>query len=186
MWKDIIGHEGHYQVSNLGRVKSLQRTLMQSNNHPITINEKILKPSLNGMDYWTVCLGYRNRQRVHRLIAKAFIPNPENKPFINHKNGVRKDNRIENLEWCTHSENMIHAYRVLQVKPPATMLGKFGKDNPLSKKIVCLNNGNIYYGISEAARQLGLSVGNISEAVNGKIKHTKGFSFRFINNENDY
>lgn len=104
-FRDIIGYEWYYKISNLWNVKSLHNK-----------NIKILK-SFPDKD-WYLCLNIvLNKKvkhfRIHRLIAQAFIPNPENKPYINHKNWIKNDNRIENLEWCTNSENWIHKYRIL-------------------------------------------------------------------------
>lgn len=100
-WKPIVGYENTYEVSNLGRVRSLRRNL-------------IMKPQLVGAGYSkvTLCgamLQYKAAY-VHRLVAQAFMTNPENKPEVNHKNGVKTDNRERNLEWATQSENKKHAY----------------------------------------------------------------------------
>src|SRR3990167_2906059 len=113
-WKDILGYEGLYQVSNLGRVKSLSKLKINGQFTHIT-KEKILININNKTGYLQVNLT-RNTQKVfsvHRLVAQAFIPNPENKPQTNHKDGNKKNNHIDNLEWATVSENGIHSYRVL-------------------------------------------------------------------------
>ena len=114
-WVDVSGYEGLYQVSNKSRVKSLSR----QKRHPSGVfgvtKEKLLSQS-NTVGYLRVGLKKGKRQlsvKVHRLIAIAFIPNPLNKPQINHKNGIRIDNRIENLEWCSAKENTNHAINVL-------------------------------------------------------------------------
>lgn len=104
IWKDIIGYEGLYQISNLGNVKSLPRKHSPKN--------KILKPSLNNKGYLIIKLcknKKHNQKKMHRLIASAFIPNPENKPQINHIDCVKTNNSIPNLEWCTAKENIVHA-----------------------------------------------------------------------------
>ena len=108
-WKAIKGYEGLYEVSNLGRVKSLERKVK----HPIvrekTIKEKILKYNIDNNGYLYVTLykdGKSKSFKVHRLVAIAFIPNPNNKPDIDHINTNKKDNRIENLRWVTKEENM--------------------------------------------------------------------------------
>lgn len=112
-WKDIDGYEGYYQISNLGRVKSLERKVVGYYGADRTLKERI--KSLQKSDgYLTVSLsknGKNKRYKIHRLLAKAFIPNPENKKCINHKNGIKTDNRIENLEWVTRKENLQHAHR---------------------------------------------------------------------------
>jgi len=101
-YKDIDGYEGIYQVSNLGNVKSLKYG-----------NEKVLKNYLSCTGYYKVslCVNFKAKSfNTHRLIAKSFIPNPDNKPQINHINGIRNDNRLDNLEWVTSKENMQHAH----------------------------------------------------------------------------
>jgi len=100
IWKDVLGYEGIYKVSSIGRIKSLKFG-----------KEKILKPVLNSKKYPMVNLLKDNPRKnflIHRLLGVAFIPNPENKCDINHINGIKNDNRIENLEWCTRSENLYH------------------------------------------------------------------------------
>ena len=115
IWKDIKGYEGSYQVSNLGRVKSLSREIYFSNRDYINLTKEIiLKPGNNGKGYLCVSFSKNNRQksfRVHRLVAKAFIPNLKNKPQVNHKDGDKKNNCIENLEWCDNYENFQHALK---------------------------------------------------------------------------
>lgn len=103
IWKDIGGYEGLYEVSNLGRIKSLHFK-----------ESKILKNLEDRDGYLQLNLTKNNKQKlhkIHRLVVIQFIENPLNKPEVNHKNGIKTDNRVENLEWVNHSENMKHGYR---------------------------------------------------------------------------
>lgn len=110
IWKDIKGYEGYYQVSNLGNVKSLERYVPHERKTFEFIRERILKQHKKRYCFVALSLnGKIKNLTVHRLVAKAFIPNPENKETVNHISGNKHDNRVENLEWLTVEENNNHA-----------------------------------------------------------------------------
>lgn len=112
IWKDIPGYEGLYQVSNLGRIKSLERDFKDKLGRRWYRKESILKSNNLG-GYLSVSLrkdGKTRYKSIHRLVALVFIPNPNMKLEVNHKNGLKDDNRLENLEWCDRSYNLKHAY----------------------------------------------------------------------------
>lgn len=161
----------NYYVTSSGSVYS--RSYRQ------TGRVKKLKPMVDLNNYLTIDLfngTKRCNKKIHRLVAEAFIPNPENKPQINHKNGNKKDNRVENLEWATSAENILHAYRVLRRRSPCPALGKLGVLNKLSKKVVQIKNGKTiasFWGTEEAERQTGINQSNISACCRG-LRKTAG------------
>lgn len=162
-WKDIKGFEGFYQISNLGRVKSLVRKG--------TPKEIILKQQTNAYGYWQVGLRKPKMQikfrRPHRLVAEAFIPKVEGKNYINHKNGIKKDNRIENLEWCTFKENSDHAWRTGLIDNRGENMGwaKLTQQqvNEIRSKYIPRK-----YSMRKLAKEYKVSYGAINAIINNK------------------
>lgn len=104
IWKDVVGFEGIYQISNTGKVKGLPRKYLI---------ERLLKPYISEHGYLMVRLYPSGKHKtIHRLLAEAFIPNPDNKPFVNHKDANKQNNDLNNLEWVTRLENIHHAVRL--------------------------------------------------------------------------
>jgi len=112
-WKDVVEYEGFYQVSSLGRVRSVDRKIKHKNNSHFNLYKgKVLRQGYSH-GYMSCVLTKNSKKRtvrVHRLVTIAFIPNLEDKPMVNHINGIKDDNKVSNLEWCTDSENKLHAY----------------------------------------------------------------------------
>ena len=163
-----------YYITDIGTV--------YSRNHDRSGRIKQLKTTTNRVGYKVVNLiknGVWKTKSVHRLVAETFIPNPENKPQVNHKNGIKTDNRVENLEWVTNQENQTHSWTILE--RIGSMTGKFGKDNPGSKIIQQIKNGKIiaeYNGIHEAMRETGIDYRNISACCHGKTKTSGGYQWK--------
>ena len=164
IWKDIPGYEGLYQVSNLGRVKSLSRIVNYGGRKRKT-TEKILKQNISRRYNSVQFQKCGKTITVHRLVANAFISNPENKPQINHINGIRADNRAENLEWCTQSENQKHAYKI--------GLQKGFSCNHFTRKISVFRDEVLikkYDSITECSVDMGLRYNSILRVLYGKRK----------------
>lgn len=136
IWKPVTGWEKLYHVSNLGRVKRLERPILYPNGFTYTKKEKIIALSNNGNNYFTVLLtktvnGKHQQKRflIHRLVAKEFCKNPENKKFVNHLDGDKKNNKANNLEWCHHYENLNHARENLNFQKSLEKINKQKKLN---------------------------------------------------------
>lgn len=174
-WRDINGYEGLYQVSNTGRVRSLGKWIDRKCKGKKWQEEKILKPKINKKGYQSVCLyknGVKKLFQVHRLVAQAFIPNPNNYPCVNHKNEIKDDNRVDNLEWCTVKYNNIYNGRQKRItaKRKKITLQIDQNTNEIIKE---------WSSIKEVEKELGLPGGNISMCCNGKRKICGGYKWQF-------
>ena len=166
VWKDIVEYEGIYQVSNLGKVKNKNNKLLK------------LKKDKNG---YLIAYLYKNSimkcKKVHRLVAKAFIPNLENKPQVNHKDGNKQNNNVNNLEWCSNRENIIHCWENnLHTK-------KFGNKHDGARKILQYDlDGNFikcWGSIVEASKYYNTTINNLWACLNKKSKTAKGFLWEY-------
>lgn len=127
VWRDVLGYEGLYQVSNFGAVKSIDR-IVYCGNKPKQIKGKSIKPYSSKVPYLRVCLylnGIRHQELIHRLVAQSFVPNPLNKPIINHLDNNPQNNDATNLEWVTQSENIKYSYKQGRSKSPFSERGKY-------------------------------------------------------------
>lgn len=195
-WKDIKEYEGLYQISNYGRIKSLEKQLKcKIKNNNTRVQKARIKKNRYDKDGYCRVTFFKNGVKkgktffVHRLVAIAFIFNSQNKPIVNHINGIKSDNRLYNLEWCTNSENDLHAYKNGLRKTNKTGLGKFGKLNGTSKAIYMLdkNTDEIimkFDALADAARYLGrkpYSMGYIAQQVRGERENAYGYRWRYVN-----
>lgn len=168
-WKDVVGYEGLYMVSSMGRIKSLGNG---NSRNKKWCKERLLKTGKNKDGYLQVCLwkdGVRKTCKVHRLVATAFIPNPQGLPEVNHISEIKTDNRAKNLEWCSHSYNNTYNDKSKKV---GEKLCKpiFGIDKMTGLIVE-------YKSAKEASRQTGISQGNIGSCLKGKRKSAGGFQW---------
>lgn len=190
IWCDISDYKGLYQVSTLGRVRSLDRIIYDQGRHWFQ-NGKILKASSQKSGYLFVTLskaGKAKQYRVHRLVAQAFIPNPSKLPQVNHKDEDVTNNKVENLEWCTakynlnygnHNQNVAktlkqHKYQKIAIengRKASTPVLKFTLDGKFLEK---------YSSQVEAAKNNNIRQGSVSNCCRGKVKQVKGYIYKYL------
>lgn len=173
IWKDIEGYEGLYQVSNLGRVKSLERVVLRGNGRTLKVRERILKSAIQGTGYERIYLhdeGVKRGFYAHRLVAQAFLYRKDGADEVNHKDGNKLNNESSNLEWVTGDENIDHAFKEgLHPKPRKTV------------HMLTLRGDHVmtFPSASEAARHLGVNSGGISSVCRGRRKRMYGYKWEF-------
>lgn len=175
-WRDAPGLEGYYQISNKGRLRSIDRVRIgQKLGQQFEAEHKgriIHQSHCHGYCVSRISIGDKQETvKIHRLVAGAFVPNPNGYNDVNHKNGNRSDNRVENLEWCTRQYNIWHAFYVTKTGLPRC------------RPVMCVENGQTYLSCSEASREMNIPKILIYSTAIGKQKSTHGLHFKFIDKE---
>lgn len=178
-WKDVIGYEKYYQVSNLGNVRSLDRKITWKNSFR-NLSGKMQRLIKHKSGYIRVSLNKNGKTKyhnVHRLVAMAFIDNIEKKQEVNHIDGKKDNNHYENLEWCTRSENVKHAVKtglVTHLKENSTIMRKKVIQMDLNRNPI-----RVFDSLSEASKETGVSKTYISQIANGTRNNPSKFYWQF-------
>ena len=197
IWRDIAEYEGIYQVSNIGNVRSLDRTIKGNLKVEHRIKGRILRQIIDHNGYSNVCLlknGDGKTMRVHRLVANAFIPNTDNKPQVNHIDGVKTNNKVENLEWVTNQENIIHAHRTGLAKITEKQRESARKNIAIIQKkkrkwvvqLDPIDNSliNVFPSIKDANKAVGENYhsGHIVSVCKGNREFSHGYKWQYFEN----
>lgn len=181
VFKPVSGYGGAYEISNLGNVRSVTRKVIRRNGRVISIKGKDMAMRTDEKGYMRVCLnnnGKTKRVAVHRLVAMAYLPNPDNKPQINHIDGNKGNNCVWNLEWCTNGENQKHAYRT-GLKHSVDSSGRpkvrVAMIDPVSGEQVAT-----FESFNEAARKMKIFAPNIRKVVLGERNTTGGWKWKAV------
>ena len=176
VWKDVVGYEGKYQVSNKGRVRSSEREVSCLRGQKRKVDGRILAliPCTNG--YMSVHLSVENKSKiklVHRLVADAFLPNPNNYPEVNHRDEVRHNNKVDNLEWCTKKYNIHYGNAIQKIKDSRKVrpVNQYGLDGTFIKR---------WDNILDAGKGMGVNHSSIIRVCKGKQHTCKGFKWEYV------
>lgn len=184
IWKDIEGFEGLYQVSNLGRVKSLERYVYHGDKAMLR-KERIRRPYDN-QGYWNLTInkdGKEYHTTIHQLVAKAFVPNPDNKPVVNHIDGDKKNNRADNLEWVTVAENARHAIKMGLISAEQCRINGRKSIDATAIRVKCEDTGQLFESIIAVKRYTKSDAIQENLHDHKRTHNGRGWLFTIVNEE---
>lgn len=186
-WRPVVGYDGSYEVSSMGNIRSLDRL----NGRGSWIKGRLMKPAMNQKGYMRVGLSFKGKQTyysVHRLVAQAFVTNPDDKPQVNHINENKTDNRVSNLEWVTNRENAVHGTKIQRTTANIDYAKKVANTDyaliarKLAKAVTAthLRSGEVlgFPSMQEAQRN-GFHAGAVSRCCKGELAHYKGYVWEY-------
>lgn len=184
IWKDVVGYEGLYKVSNLGRIRSLDRVVAHHTAGTAVRKGKIRKLSFDG-NYLNVSFTKDKKtvtRRIHRVVAEAFIPNPDNLSDVDHIDCDKLNNCVSNLRWCTSAENTGYAWENGLIHPiPYAERSEWSRERSAAanRRAVIRSDGKWYKSTTDAAKDLGVSRGAVSHVLRGLNETCQGYSFTY-------
>lgn len=180
-WTDILDFEGAYQVSREGIVRRLKREIIKKDGTKQVLDPMIMAQTVDEDGYKRVSMKLSDNSKlfgVHRLVAQAFIPNPENLPCVNHIDGNKFNNDVSNLEWCTVEYNNKHA-EMIGLRPHSIYENRDAVKEARSKSVICINDGKVYKSMTEANNFYGLNVSGVTDCIK-RGRPIKGLMFKLI------
>ena len=184
VWKDVVGYEGLYQVSNLGHIRSLDHYVAHHTAGMALRKGRVLKPAFDG-HYLSIGLSKDNKAkstRIHRIVAEAFLPNPDKLSDVDHIDCDKTNNRVDNLRWCSHADNMHFAKEnhCMRSIPYAERSEWYRERSAAARrKPVIRSDGKWYKSTTDAAKDLGVSRGAVSHVLCGLTERCQGYSFSY-------
>ena len=193
IWKPVVGYENYYEVSSIGRVRSLPREVKFINGSTRKLNGKILKPMVSQYGYEYVMLAYNGKQTskfIHRIVAETFLCKSDDSSEVNHIDGDKHNNHVDNLDWVTHKQNIQHSFAIgLHKIPPSEHMRQIGKignkisTDRASMPVLCVTDNIAFVSQRAADRYYGYRLGSVRDVISKRHGKFKGKLFRKLSDD---